>query len=134
MNHRAQRMRDGAINRAVIEIVGKDGLDEYPDLPYALDEILSAEDDHTIEYLAIAAANAEHAEDAATEIRREDDRDRGDMTDAEEQVSRLDRAASDALKAYVEQRARARIEDATEWISSDITLDELDLDRGESDE
>jgi hypothetical protein len=125
----ATRLREDAIERAIVEVLGEDALDEYPDLPYALDELLAQEDDRDLLIeLAEGASRLRNAEDILDRERHEDDRSYRERTDVERAVNDVAVDARDALDAYVEERVEDRIEDAVEWLGGDVSLDDLDAD------
>lgn len=125
----ARKAREHAIERAIVEVVGEEALDDHPDLPYALDELLASEDDgDAIVELAEAAGRAQYADEA---IRSRSDRSYSERSEAEEAVDRAERQVRDALNLYVEERVEARIEDAIEWLDEDVTLDDVSADEEE---
>lgn len=118
--------REAAIERAIIEVVGEDALDEEPDLVFVFDEILPTEGDHTIQYLAEAASEASYAENEINALRREENRPRSELTLGEQKADDAARKCRDALRAVVRDRVEDRIEDAEEWLGGDVSLTDLE--------
>lgn len=135
LSTKARRAREQAIERAVLDLAVIESTDDVlDDLVYALDDGIIPHDearDRALNRLAEAKANLDHARDGLRRDRVDEHGIGSDRSEAERGIATADRGTHDALDLLAQEIVAEHFEAAVEWLSGDVTLDDVMIDRGD---
>jgi len=127
MSKAAKQARERALKAALTEVLGSDEwVDEEPDLYYAVDEIIAA--DETLAHLVSAEGSLCYA-DSCLRDRHDFVADAGETRfdrEADNMTATAERAAADAARARAVELIEGRLDGAREYLDGDVTLAELE--------